>query len=66
MRGGVGCARERVRKGLVLGLGRSGGVGHREVRAFEVGGGEGGDVVPDGGRELGDGLLDLGWVVIAL
>lgn len=51
--GGVRSPCERVWEGLVLGGGRRGGRGGRgEVRALEVGRGEGGDVVPDGGREL--------------
>ena len=37
-----------------------------QVRALEVGGGEVGDAVADGGTELGDGLLDLRGVVVRL
>ena len=49
-------------------LGRGGGDGVRggEGGAFEIGGGEVGDAVADGGAELGEGLLDLGGVVVCL
>lgn len=62
----VRSAGERVREGLVLRGRRSGRGGDGQVGAFEVGGGEGGDVVPDRGGELGDGLLDLDGVVVGL
>jgi hypothetical protein len=46
--GGVGCACQSVRERLVLLWGRGGGCGgDGEVGALEVGGGEGGEVVPD-------------------
>ena len=49
---------------LVLGGIRGDGLGSGEIGAFEVGGGEVGDAVADGGTELGDGLLDLRRVVV--
>lgn len=59
-------ASDGMRQRLMLRGGGRDGRGCREVGALEVCGGEVGDALADGGPELGDGLLDLGRVVIRL
>jgi hypothetical protein len=46
--------------------GRRGRCSRLQFRALQIRRGEGGDVVPDRRRELRDGLLDLGWVIVRL
>jgi hypothetical protein len=66
-RGSVGgSTAERMGERLVLRSHGGDGVRRREVRALEVGGCKVGDAVADGGGELGDGLLNLGGVVVGL
>lgn len=47
-------------------LGERGWVWNGEVGALEIGCCEGRDVVPDGGRQFGDGFLDLDGIVVGL
>ena len=63
---GGGLARNRMRERLVLRRGGGDRIRSGECGALEVGGGEVGDSVSDRSAELGEGLLDLGGIVIGL